>query len=205
MANLSAIGQRVRIRMFELNIGTVKELEIRAGLPKDTIRHLVSGRTKSVRSSKLTGLAAALEMTVDELVHGIKRKDGAESLQMTVSSQDEPATVLGRLQIDDALLGRFGASGSASHWLISQMDNMAPTIGAGDMVLVDSSVTRAECDGIYSVANSSCAHTFRRIQLSAAGGMVSILNDNPRYGNESGVNPADVRVVGRVLGVYRNL
>ena len=179
MSKFSAIGQRVRRRMAELNINTIKELEQKAGLPKDTIRHLVSGRTSTIRSSKLPGLAAALNMTLDELVHGTTGPNYSNAVTMPLSMQEHPDSEVGRLRFDAPALPSFGVIEGEPAWLVAQSDNMNPTICAGDVVLIDAAVKKVESDGIYCIVSTSGAHSFRRIQMSAVGGLVSLANDNP--------------------------
>lgn len=76
-SGLSAIAQVIRRRMWELDIRTVAEVERRAdgiarrhgdSVKKDTVRHLLSGRTQNPRSNKLRYIAEALEMSLPALV-----------------------------------------------------------------------------------------------------------------------------------------
>ncbi|MFA7429097.1 MAG: S24 family peptidase [Rhodospirillaceae bacterium] len=84
VSGLSAIAQIIRRRMWELDIRTVAEVERRAdgiakrngdSVKKDTVRHLLSGRTQNPRSNKLRYIADALEMSLPALVGAI---DGAD-------------------------------------------------------------------------------------------------------------------------------
>ncbi|MGC2857144.1 S24 family peptidase [Novispirillum sp. DQ9] len=77
VSGLSAIAQVIRRRMWELDIRTVAEVERRADgiarrhgdtVKKDTVRHLLSGRTQNPRSNKLRYIAEALEMSLPALV-----------------------------------------------------------------------------------------------------------------------------------------
>lgn len=204
MSKLSDIGQRVRRRMVDLNITTVKELEQRAGLPTDSIRHLVSGRTNTIRSSKLPKLASALDMSVDELVHGTATRP-ASAVTMPLSMQDQPRAEVCRLRFDSPALPSFGIADGEPAWLVAQSDNMTPTICAGDVVLIDAAVKKVESDGIYCIAGTGGVMTFRRVQHSAVGGHLSLANDNPKYLPETAIKPAELAIVGKVLGAFRRL
>jgi len=54
--------------MDEMGIESIRRLEDIAGLPRDTVRRLVAGRTKMITREKLALLARALSITVDELI-----------------------------------------------------------------------------------------------------------------------------------------
>jgi SOS-response transcriptional repressor LexA len=205
MAKLSMIGQRVRRRMADLDIRTIKELEEKAGLPRDTIRHLISGRTVSVRSNKLPRLAEALKMSVEELVHGGPAGGAEVATLMPMAAQDQPSAQIGRVRFDAQTLPAFGASDGDPRWMVASTDNMAPTIAPGDVVLVDSSVKAVQADGIYCVVSATGAITFRRIQISSVSGRITLANDNPKYAPETQIKPDSISVAGRVIGCYRRL
>lgn len=204
MAKLSAIAQRVRRRMVELDIRTIKELESKAGLPRDTIRHLLSGRTHSVRSSKIQGLADALKISVDELLHG---DGGGNSSAVTVPVREMARldSVVGRVRLEGQAGIVMGAEHGNPFLIVAVGDNMAPTICAGDIVLVDSDADHIEGDGIYLIIGKNNAMTFRRAQISTVSGVVTLANDNQKFLPESGLKPSDLRVAGRVVGCFRRL
>lgn len=64
----SALAQNITRRMDEMGIESIRRLEDIAGLPRDTVRRLVAGRTKMIKRDKLALLARALSITVDELI-----------------------------------------------------------------------------------------------------------------------------------------
>ncbi len=72
--------------MWELDIRTVAEVERRAdtiarrngdSVKKDTVRHLLSGRTQNPRSNKLRYIAEALEMSLPALVGAVEADESA--------------------------------------------------------------------------------------------------------------------------------
>lgn|GEM_PF-1873179 len=86
VSGLSAIAQIIRRRMWELDIRTVAEVERRAdtiarrngdSVKKDTVRHLLSGRTQNPRSNKLRYIAEALEMSLPALVGAVEADEPA--------------------------------------------------------------------------------------------------------------------------------
>lgn len=206
MGKVSVIGQRVRRRMVELDISTVKELEGMAGLPRDSIRHLISGRTNSMRAGKLPALAAALKMSVEELVNGTPLAGDAAALVMPLADQIAPTTMLGRMRFDMATLTAFGATPHSSlRWIVAVADNMQPTIQAGDVVMVDASVQEVTGDGIYCLQMSSGSMVFRRVQVMAVGGGANVCSDNANYTAEAIDDVKKIEVLGRVLGVFHKV
>lgn len=97
-SGLSAIAQVIRRRMWELDIRTVAEVERRAdaiarrhgdSVKKDTVRHLLSGRTQNPRSNKLRYIAEALDMSLPALVGAHEdrmEEEQAEPLRASGSS-----------------------------------------------------------------------------------------------------------------------
>lgn len=87
VTGLSAIAQTIRRRMWELDIRTISEVERRADtvarrhgdtVKKDTVRHLLSGRTQNPRSNKLRYIAEALDMSLPALVGAEDDAPGAD-------------------------------------------------------------------------------------------------------------------------------
>ncbi|MBL4906616.1 MAG: helix-turn-helix domain-containing protein, partial [Sneathiella sp.] len=65
---LSLLSEVIRRRMYDLNIRTIKALEDEADVPRDTIRNVLSGRTKTIRANKLGPIADALKIEISELI-----------------------------------------------------------------------------------------------------------------------------------------
>ena len=58
-------------------------------------------------------------------------------------------------------------------------DSMAPTAAAGDLLVVDTSVTDYDADDLYLLKNPRGIHTFKRLQMVPDG--FNIISDNVRY------------------------
>jgi len=206
MSKVSVVGQRVRRRMADLNITTIKELENIAGLPRDSVRHLVSGRTNSLRSGKLPALAAALKMSVEELVSGTAAAPEGAAVTVPVFNQSSHSMQIGRIRFDIATLRVFGTDTMAKlRLIVASGDNMHPTISAGDSVLIDSSLRNVSGDGIYCLQGSDGSLALRRVQVQASAALGIISSDNPKYMPEAGVDLSSVGVYGKVIGVYRSI
>lgn len=84
-------------------------------------------------------------------------------------------------------------------------DSMAPTLNAGDDILVDSgdSVDRLR-DGIY-VLRIDDALVVKRLALHPVGSRVTIQSDNPAYPDWPDCNLAEIHCVGRVIWAGRRI
>lgn len=134
----------------------------------------------------------------------VRRLDVEASAGSGASDQEE--RTLGRLAFDAQWLRRLGASDPAGLSVIRvQGDSMAPTLAAGDEILVDGgdAVTRLR-DGIY-VLRLDGALVVKRLALSPLKGKVSILSDNPAYPGWPDRPLSKIDVVGRVVWVGRRL
>ena len=84
-------------------------------------------------------------------------------------------------------------------------DSMAPTLAAGDDILVDRSDTRSKLrDGIY-VLRKDDALMVKRLALHPMGRSVTIQSDNPAYIDFPGCSLDEIDLVGRVLWSGRKL
>lgn len=179
---LSPLAQRIRLRMAELGYRTIKELEDKAGVPRDSVRRLLSGKTDTPRTSKLEPLARALDMEVDELVGGTKSKGAT-----------------GR-----ATVAALAPNAKAPEWVSQEADSMAPTINAGEVVLVDRDALALGAGGVFLVSIGG-SEVLRRVSTSVATGKVRVWSDNPAYPPEGEVDAECLKVVGKVLGVFKRL
>ncbi|WP_265562132.1 S24 family peptidase [Sphingomicrobium arenosum] len=84
-------------------------------------------------------------------------------------------------------------------------DSMAPTLAAGDEILVDRSDGAARLrDGIY-VLRKDDALMVKRLALHPMGRSVTIQSDNPAYIDHPGCSLGEIDLVGRVLWTARRL
>ncbi len=83
-------------------------------------------------------------------------------------------------------------------------DCMAPTLIAGDQVLIDTSDKRAPRDGIY-VIESDGALIVKRLAVHPVTRRIAVLSDNAAYPSFPDCDPDGVRIIGRVFWVGRRL
>jgi hypothetical protein len=82
-------------------------------------------------------------------------------------------------------------------------DAMAPTLVAGDRVLVDTG-ERATRDGVYVIASEG-ALLVKRLSVNPVTRRIAILSDNAAYPSFPDCDPDGIAIVGRVLWVGRTL
>jgi len=84
-------------------------------------------------------------------------------------------------------------------------DSMAPTLNAGDDILVDlgDSSDRLR-DGIY-VLRIDDAVVVKRLALNPTGRRVTVQSDNPAYPDWPGCSLSDIKVIGRVIWSGRRI
>lgn len=84
-------------------------------------------------------------------------------------------------------------------------DSMAPTLNAGDDILVDlgDSFDRLR-DGIY-VLRIDDAVVVKRLALNPTGRRVTVQSDNPAYPDWPGCSLSDIKVIGRVIWSGRRI
>lgn len=75
-------------------------------------------------------------------------------------------------------------------------DSMAPTAAAGDLLVVDTSVTDYDADDLYLLKNPRGIHTFKRLQMVPDG--FNIISDNVRYPPILVPTLTEYNVVGKV-------
>jgi hypothetical protein len=83
-------------------------------------------------------------------------------------------------------------------------DCMAPTLVAGDQVLIDTADRRAPRDGIY-VIESDGALLVKRLSVHPVTRRIAVLSDNAAYPSFPDCDPDGVHVIGRVFWVGRRL
>lgn len=83
-------------------------------------------------------------------------------------------------------------------------DSMAPTLLAGDHLLVDLADCGPPRDGVY-VIEGETAPLVKRLSANPVSHRVAILSDNAAYPSFPDCDPAEIRLVGRVIWVGRAL
>ena len=107
---------------------------------------------------------------------------------------------------DERWLRELTATGSDNLSIVRvQGDSMAPTLNAGDDILVDlgDSTDRLR-DGIY-VLRIDDALVVKRIALNPVGRRLTIQSDNPAYPDWPDCSLADIKPIGRVIWAGRKV
>lgn len=112
----------------------------------------------------------------------------------------KPAGERPRIIIDRSVLQ--GLSRAQESWLVAHRvddDSMAPTIGSGDLVLIDTADQRERLrDGIYAIENESRIF-IKRLAINPVTLRVVILSDNAVYTSVAECEQSQIEVVGRVV------
>ena len=83
-------------------------------------------------------------------------------------------------------------------------DAMAPTLGMGDICLIDRTVSAVQRDGIFALDTGG--HTLvKRVAFNPIKKLITITNDNPLYAPLGDAKPGDVKVAGRVVWAGKRL
>lgn len=83
-------------------------------------------------------------------------------------------------------------------------DSMWPTLHSGDHALIDRSVNRYARDGIYALDLGDGLQV-KRIAMHPTTKRLTVKSDNPEYPTYDGIDPAELRIVGRVLWIGRRV
>lgn len=108
-----------------------------------------------------------------------------------------------RLRIDGSLVSRLAAGRAASlAAMVVEGDSMAPTLLAGDHLLVDLSDSLPPRDGLYAIESDS-APLVKRLSVNPATHRVAILSDNVAYPSFPDCAPDAIGILGRVVWMGR--
>ena len=145
--------------------------------------------------------------------------DEAAQVQGLVSVKRHPVTVsagpgaivteeLGKpyFAFDERWLKALTPSSTANLSIVRvEGDSMAPTLNAGDDILVDLGDTGDRLrDGIY-VLRIDEALVVKRVALNPVGRRMTVQSDNPAYPDWPDCNPDDIRPIGRVIWSGRRI
>ena len=77
---------------------------------------------------------------------------------------------------------------------------MAPTIGAGDRVIVDTAHRTPSPDGLYAIRDTIGSVVIKRLQLvrSSRPSRIKVISDNAIHSTEE-IPVSDLEIVGKVL------
>lgn len=108
-----------------------------------------------------------------------------------------------RLRIDGSLVSRLPAGRAASlAALVVEGDSMAPTLLAGDHLLIDLSDSLPPRDGLYAIESES-APLVKRLSVNPATHRVAILSDNVAYPSFPDCEAGAIGILGRVVWMGR--
>jgi hypothetical protein len=112
-------------------------------------------------------------------------------------------TGLGHLRIDSALLSRVQPQRTSSiAALVVEGDSMAPTLLAGDHLLVDLSDSTPPRDGLYVIECES-GPLVKRLSVNPVTQRVAILSDNAAYPSFPDCAAGSIGIMGRVVWMGR--
>lgn len=213
-------GFATRLKAAVQRSGGPKAVSEAAGVPLSTLNTYLAG-TAEPKVTIAVRLAQALAVPLVELLEG---HDGHEDagigtaqpatqiradaatipvLDVYVSAgpgyENEAARGSEGLPFPRSLLRQLGVREKYARFMVARGDSMIPTIKDGDLVLVDSSFTRAKDEGVYVVVVGNGL----RIKRIAFGwqGAINLLSDNEQYPPEKVEAPEaeSLRVVGKVV------
>jgi SOS-response transcriptional repressor LexA len=110
-----------------------------------------------------------------------------------------------RLRIDGSLINRLPVGRAASlAAMVVEGDSMAPTLLAGDHLLIDLSDRTPARDGLYAIESDSTP-LVKRLSVNPATHRVAILSDNVAYPGFPDCAPESIGILGRVVWMGRPL
>lgn len=115
------------------------------------------------------------------------------------------APAAAHLRIDGSLIQRLSAGRAASlAAMVVEGDSMAPTLLAGDHLLVDLSDSSPPRDGLYAIESDS-APLVKRLSVNPATQRVAILSDNVAYPSFPDCQADSIDILGRIVWMGRPL
>ena len=176
------------------------------GVSSSTVTTWVNGRNKSIGGQNLVKAAEILGVNPHWL------GSGEGDMHLTSNAQENlllPTLIhSNQIQNTNSLELRLNRNWISEHFGSSKIeslrlfqindDTMSPSLINGDFVLVDTSISSTNTDGLYVIGNDK-NFLVRRIQQQANGETV-IKCDNPAYEIQYiDLNQTKIRVTGRVL------
>lgn len=205
----STLQDRVKLAL-QLSGKTKTDLWKGCGVSSSTVTTWVNGRNQSISGQNLIKAAGVLGVNPNWLARGEGSMTETPTMPASVSIPEivtknnakwtKPPF---KLSFNSNWINdQFGSSkiNALRLYEISD-DTMSPSLMVGDYVLVDTSVTSHDADGIY-ILNVEENHLIRRIQHKT-NGIIAIKCDNPSYEVQSiANNQSKLKVVGKVLWAW---
>ncbi|MEP3246230.1 MAG: S24 family peptidase [Sneathiella sp.] len=208
---LSVLSENIRKLMYEMDVRTYKALEIKAGVATDSVRNLLSGRTKSIRSEKLEPIAAALGVTVENLIRDGRLPSAPDvddivrlpryDIRLAAGAGAFPdiEQVVDHIPFNRKWLKSIIA-GSVDQLAVVEVDgdSMEPALRSKDEVLINLADTSLMDGGICAILMNDTL-VIKRVFLSPTG--LEIRSDNPHYPSWaiSGEGMDSLKILGRAV------
>lgn len=220
----SELQRRLRARMAATGHNQ-KSLAVAAGLNDTAVRDILKGRSRNPQYRTLYRLAEILGCQVADLTGAGPADNPEAGGRLTVAGEDYVAVPVydarasagpGALNVDNPQplhhhmfrhqwLSTLSISGAAGLSVLRVTgDSMWETLHDGDHVLVDTGVNQARRDGLFVIAWGD-ELMVKRVSVDPRNGLLTVASDNERYQTYTDVNPDEIRVIGRVLWLGRNI
>jgi len=205
------------------------ELVERTGVSKQQLSRLENGQIR-LRLDHLKPFAAVLGYSPEEILlwgrlpHGLEKPSESEDRRGDAGGKSSAAKRPGEVREIDARAplarGRVVSRFKSEHWLFPESfvaeqlhatsaqllvlemdgDSMAPTILAGERVVIDTGHKNPIPDGLYVIRDAFEAAVVRRLQVlrSPTPTRVKIISDNANHAAEE-VPLNELEIVGKVL------
>ena len=190
-------------RMLGRNPAYIQQY-VRRGVPK---------RLKEDERRKLARYFAVSEVLLGGPADQLALGDGLVAVKRTpVRASAGPGALVGEelgrpyFGFDERWLKALTASPPEQLSIIRvEGDSMAPTLNAGDDILVDLGDREERLrDGIY-VLRTDDALVVKRIALNPVGRRITVQSDNPAYADGPDCRLGDIHCIGRVIWAARKL
>lgn len=215
----SQIGQRLKEEMKRRGVSSAW-LASAAGVKTSFIYDILSGKSANPSTVKLARVADSLGVSLRFLVDTVESAPAAVPLttgsdfllvpRLMVDTARQETAVVSLHQEDAPFCFRrswirhtLGADPDSLRLMRVEGDSMAPTLCAGDALLVDTAAVQASPPGIF-VLYDGYGLTPRRLELLAhlPHPRIRVISDNPQY-TVYDRSPEDIRIMGRVVWFAR--
>ena len=192
--------------MDEMGIESIRRLEDMADLPRDTVRRLIAGRTKSINREKLAALARTLKMTIEELIthpediEFLRVPLFMHKLQKVDRTNDEGLTIEKYVAFPKELMKYLPDRSNADLALIPIVgEGISPDITTGDLAILDVSDKKLTENNIYAICMAG----------SIVPRKMSVDGDNIVLESDGSSGPpfivkrkyvSQLRIIGRIIG-----
>ena len=194
-------------RMRELGIANIRDVERAAGVKKDVIGNMLRGRSQSVRSENIVGIARAIRVPISVLLTGESEKKTPSKWQALdiCKSTDNLDFPNSENQIGFATkIGSYAPNSESDFLLEVEDDMMAPTLLPGDLVLVHKGEKKSHSK-IGLIKTKGGGFHIRRLTKRVSDGKLDIRTDNPDYPDELGINASSITIYGSIEVIIKRV